>query len=64
MPARGLNLTVALVYEWAYRYSERVGILCENRIPSAAIKKLAEQEANEWLSQELAYAEVDQELAF
>ena len=63
MPAR-VNLTAWLVYEWVYRRTERIAIVCEDRAPSPATIQRAEQEANEWLSQELTYAEVDQELAF
>lgn len=59
-----INLTWSLAQEWAYRVQERIGMMCENRIPTPAIVALAENEANEWLSEELAFAEVDRELAF
>ena len=34
--------------EMAYRVQERLGILCGADTPTAAQKRLAEQEANEW----------------
>lgn len=57
-----LNLTWELAQEWAYRVWERCSIMCEGRKPSPAIKALAEQEANEWLAEELTYKEIDAEL--
>ena len=64
MTAPRLNLTHDLVYEGWHRLQERIGMMCEDRIPTPAIIQTAEREANEWLSQELAFAEVDRELSF
>ena len=57
-----MNLTWGLAQEWAYRVLERTAIICEGRIPSPAIMRWAEKEANEWLAEELAYKEIDAEL--
>ena len=54
-----LQLTVDLVYEWCYRHQERVGMMCEDRIPTQRIRDVATAEANEWLSSELVFDEVD-----
>jgi len=59
-----VHLTLELVWEWAYRYSERVGMMCEDRIPTQRIRDVATAEANEWISSELVFDEVDRELAF
>ncbi len=44
-------MTLEDVYEWLYRYHERVGIMCENRIPTPFIRSTAEREATEALPQ-------------
>lgn len=59
-----LRINLEYLHEWAYRYCERVGMMCENREPTLAIRSVATAEANEWLDQELAYDEIDAELAF
>jgi len=57
-----LKLTSTLVIEWRYRVLERLGILCEDRVPKPDQLALAEAEANEWLAAEMAYNEVEREL--
>ena len=57
-----LKLTSTLVIEWRYRVLERLGILCEDRVPKPDQLALAEAEANEWLATEMAYDEVEREL--
>jgi hypothetical protein len=57
-----LKLTCELVTEWSYRVTERLGITCDDRIPSPAKLAQAEAEANEWLEQELVYNAIDAEL--
>lgn len=34
--------------EWKYRYSERLGMMCEDREPTMEQKAIAFREANEW----------------
>lgn len=34
--------------EWKYRYTERIGILCDDREPTVQQKQLAGREADEW----------------
>jgi hypothetical protein len=38
----------ARVSEWAYRFEERLGILCGAAHPTAAQKRMARAEADHW----------------
>ncbi len=54
-------LTPELLVEWAYRFGERVGMLCEGRQPTEEITEAATNEANDWLAGEIAFAKADME---
>ncbi len=64
MSRKVIPLTVELVTEWAYRYGERLGMLCEDRRPSPTIEALATSDANEWLTEQLQYSEIDKQFEF
>lgn len=64
MTSPRINLTNELLLEWCYRCQERLGMICEDRHPIDWQLKLAEAEANDWITQELAFQEVDRGLAF
>jgi hypothetical protein len=38
--------------EWQYRYQERIGMLCENRNPTAEQNAMAKQDADDWLEEQ------------
>ncbi len=41
-------MTCEDVIEWIYRVEERIGMLCEDRVLTPAIKELAEREATDF----------------
>ena len=37
-----------LAYEWQHRYTERLGILCEDAMPTPEQEQIARMEADAW----------------
>ncbi len=44
-----MNIPDEFEIEWRYRYHERIGILCEDRVPTKEEKQIAKSESDEWL---------------